>query len=674
MNSAKASQIIGTIGAIQTLIENFPMSVLENYGGKKYTNIIDFILDLLKQIGIDDRVIVNKIIEWVFNVPNAAELYNKVDSINQYVYREIKDPDETQIELCEETRVSELPEATYDSPDYVSVNGLKFYYKDTSFFEKTSDFLNKLEDSCKSLFINILTAIVSCSAIPFINDVYMDSLSTAYTHNFPDVPDKDFSGEMIIPLSMLDPYGLLNYCPTNEVGKHFYDVDETLTVNSLYKTFDLNAFIWYVMNRGDSDTQIEKNKMLWDSRVYAVNNGFGDWRATPQDWNGWLNSKVSGDTFIYPPNISTEQSITEFYNRDLMLQYALHPIVQLERYNDTLDSNARKIKVSISAQSFFRNHGSNGWNKTIYDFNKDYLENIRIFSPKIILTNMIETLLHGDTSWLLDIDDGFNGTVIENRVNQIIKGVLEEDDSIISDCFFTFSNEEYNEMLKETDMRRYSAKYLGSETANSVKIDDMKYLKQIDTINSMATINEKIEAITKTVYDIAVIPSEDESVKDSDGANNVLNSKWLNDIVMAIVKPLIRAILTPQIMLLFLINLNIMGLINFESLDAENLTKVMNMFYKKILGILKGLIKQIVDFLVLELFKWFLKEIGPILMKWSVELSLEAINDWIRLLIEALACIPIFDFSAEKVLTELDDVNYADIIPQQNKPESSNTC
>jgi hypothetical protein len=61
-------------------------------------------------------------------------------------------------------------------------------------------------------------------------------------------------------------------------------------------------------------------------------------------------------------------------------------------------------------------------------------------------------------------------------------------------------------------------------------------------------------------------------------------------------------------------------------------------------------------------------------MKWSVELSLEAINDWIRLLTEALACIPIFDFSAEKVLTELDDVNYADIIPQQNKPESSNTC
>ena len=667
MNSAKASKIIGTIGAIQTLIENFPMSVLENYGGKKYTNIIDFILDLLKQIGIDDRVIVNKIIEWVFNVPNAAELYNKVDSINQYVYREIKDPDEIQIELCEETRVSELPEATYDSPDYVSVNGLKFYYKDTSFFEKTSDFLNKLEDSCKSLFINILTAIVSCSAIPFINDEFMDRL------NVPSDIPRAASGKLIIPLSLLDPYGLLNYCPTNEVGKHFYDVDETLTVNTLYKTFDLNAFIWYVMNRGDSDTQIEKNKMLWDSRVYAVNNGFGDWRDTPQEWNYWLNSKTDDGDFIYASG-STSGSIREFYNKDLMLQYALHPIVQLERENETLDSNGRKISVSISAQSFFRNKGSNDWNKTIYEFNKDYLENIRIFSPKIILTNMIETLLHGDTSWLLDIDDGFNGTVIENRVNQIIKGVLEEDDSIISDCFFTFSNEEYNEMLQETDMRRYGAKYLGSETANSVKIDDMKYLKQIDTINSMATINEKIEAITKTVYDIAVIPSEDESVKDSDGANNVLNSKWLNDIVMAIVKPLIRAILTPQIMLLFLINFRVMGLIDFESLDSENLTKVMNMFYKKILGILKGLIRQIVDFLVLELFKWFLKEIGPILMKWSVELSLEAINDWIRLLTEALACIPIFDFSAEKVLTELDDVNYADIIPQQNKPESSNTC
>ena len=665
MNNNKAAKIIGTIGGIQTLIENFPMSILDNYGGKKYTNIIDFILDLLKQIGIDDRVIVNKIIEWVFDVPNANELYGKVDEIGQYTYRKIKEPTEEQIELAEPVEsVPPQTAITFDSPEYISTNnGLAYYYKDTTFFQQSSDFLNKMEDSCKSLLINILTAILSCSAIPFIRDINMDTLNV--------MPDGHIESAITIPLALLDPYNLLTYCPTNEVGKHFYDVDDELTVNTLYKTYDLNAFIWYVMNRGSSDSQVEKNKMIWDSRVYCENNGFtGFTRGTPQKWNYWINSKTSEDGFIFPEG--SENVIENYFNDNLMLEFALHPIMQLERY--TGGTSERAIRVLISSQTFYRNLASSGWNKTIYEFNKDYLENIRIFSPKIILTNMIETLLHGDTSWLLDIDDGFNGTIIDKKINQIIKQALEEDDSTITDCFFTFSNEEFDELLYENELMRYNAKYLGSETENAIKIDDKKYLDQIDSINSMATSQEKVDAITKTVYDIAVIPSEDESIQDSDGTNSVLNSKWLNDIVMAIVKPLIRAILTPQIMLLFLVNFDMMGLINFENLDSENVKKTMTFFYKKIMGVFKGIIRQIRDYIAIALFKWFLSKISPILLKWSVELSLEAVNDWIRLLMEALACIPTFDFSREKVLTEIDNVNYADIIPQQNVPESSNNC
>ena len=61
----KAAQVLGQIGSIQTLIENFPMGILDAYGGKTYSSMADFVIDVLKEIGVDDRTIIQKLIELV---------------------------------------------------------------------------------------------------------------------------------------------------------------------------------------------------------------------------------------------------------------------------------------------------------------------------------------------------------------------------------------------------------------------------------------------------------------------------------------------------------------------------------------------------------------------------------------------------------------------------------
>ena len=672
-----ASQVLGKIGAIQTLIENFPMGILDSFGGKTYSGIADFVIDVLKEVGVDDRTIIQKLIELVFGVANVNEIYGRVAN---YYYKKINSPTEDQIEQA--NYEEEVPQnVEYSSSDYIFTSGgtketpIYTYYQKKSPYvsdELNSSFLVELEDSCKDIITNMLAAILSCTINPELPNKLMDSCPLENGKE----PYPPSSG-LTVPIKLIDPYGLLNYCPTNKVGRNFYNVDDDLTVNTLYKSQDLNAFIWYVMNRGVNDIQIEKNKMMWDSRVFDGSTSSPS-RRDVKSWNYWLNSKTDSDNdpkstwnplkHILTPSGCTSQEVKDAHDEGMCMMMNLHPIMQLER--DTKTNFA--LNVKLSSQSYYmpkkKEKGGLNYNKTIFEFNKDYLENIRIFVPKIILSNLIETLIHGKISILDTLLKSEQDNVIDKKLDMIINGVLEETDTTVSDCFFSFSNEDYIEMIQQTELEKYSATYTGGDGSPATKYSKDALLDALDSINSTATMNETITEITKTVYNIASIPSEDSSVKASDGSVAMANSNWLNRIVSAIMKPIVKSLLTPQVMLLFVINLEAVGMLNIDG----NFDKIFELIFKKILSLFVGLARYIRDKIVEFLLKLFKERIQPMLVQWSAILVSENINDWIRLLLEAIQCIPRFNIKTD--LTEIDNVQYADIVKTQDIPESSQTC
>lgn len=673
----KAAQVLGRINSIQTLIENFPMGILDAYGGKTYTSIADFVVDALKEVGVDDRVIIQKLIELVFGVANVNEIYGRV---SEYKFKKIRKPTDEQIEQAEGPWVlTDDLTATYLDPDYVFTSGgtketpIYTYYQKKSPYvsdELNSTFLVNLEDSCKSVIINILTAIFSCSINPEVKNLIMDVDPNGELHSI--------SSGFTVPLALIDPYGLLNYCPTNEVGKNFYNVDDDLTVNTLYKSQDLNAFIWYVMNRGVNDIQIEENKMMWDSRVFDGSTSSPS-RKDVQSWNDWLNSKKD-EYGVLTPSGWTSEKVKDAHDKGMCMMMNLHPIMQLGRYERDSEFTERQLYVKLSSQSYYQPNkrdindfsslfDATNYNKTIFDFNKDYLENIRIFVPRIILSNLIEALIHGKISILDTLLKSDRDNIIDQKLDMIINGVLEETDSVISDCYYSFSNDDYVAMIQRTELDRYSATYTGGDDAAAMKYSKDELLSRLDSVNSMATMNEKITEISKTVYDMAAIPSTDQSVKASDGPVSTANSEWLNRIVGAIMKPLVKALLTPQVMLLFVINFQSAGLIKIDG-DFDLL---METLFKKILSIFVALARFIRDKIVEFLLKLFKEKVEPMLAQWSAIIVTEEINDWIRLLQEAISCIPRFNLNQNE-LTQIDDVRYADIVKTQDTPESSQTC
>ena len=650
--AALTTEVIGTIGAIQTLIENFPMSIFELFGNKTYTNPIDFIMDVLRQLGISDVVLVDKLIELFFNVPNAVELYGDVAN---YKYKYIKKPTEEQIEQAVEEQ--DIPsKIDANSPNYIFIvneNETKSYYRKTAPVptELQSEFLNGVEFSVKGIIQNILTSLLSCSIIPEIPESYMDTSNVQF----------------IFPKDSFDISGLLNINPLTDIGKNFYSGvdDEDLTVNNLYKTNDLNAFIWYSMNRGTTLTQQEKNKMMWDSRIVSEREGNEeDIRTTPEDWNNWINSKVETNGIFYLNN--WQKYLDALSGSNKTVDIPLHPILQFEP-TDFFGYN-KGIRVSFPNQTWHKDEGI--FNKSIYRFNIDYLNNIQIFNPRLIITEMINTLLNGNINLGINLNYSIQTKILEGRINSIIKKALEEDDATVEDCFFSFSNDEYNEALKNMELQKYNAKELNSETSPAIKIDENFGLDAVNEINSMATLNEKISTITKTVYDISAIPAQDSAIEISDKLSLSYNEKWINDVVMALVMPLAKAILTPKVMLLFLINFQIMGMININ--DIKSLNDVMDLILKKMIAIIISLVRYIKDKIIEFLLKLFFDVAEELINKWGILILKEKLDAWLTLLAEAISCIPLFNFG--KVLTQIDDVNYADIIQTQDIPKTEEKC
>lgn len=633
-----AKQAMGTLNAIQTLVENFPMNFLNK--GKTYTSVIDFALDVLYALGINEEAIITFLLGKIFNVPNIDEVTSKISS-----------------------KVTAVSEAMYEKVSEIEVE---------------SDFLNALEDAIKLTVGEILTGILSCSAIPEIPNWDTDEFGKQ---------DKKFYGTLSIPISSIDLFGRLSIPPAHKIGGNFYDIKDlqfdriegytidgkevkskTVYVNDLYKTTDMNAFLWYVMNRGTAEIQKEKNKMMWDSRRTAkkeLKEAYN--RNTDDQWNYWLNSKENPQDYFI---MSGDTLPTKHEDCRDFKDYSLFPIIQLQPDNEL--TTQPRLKVSLSSQRYFR---KDTFNKSIYEFNWDYLRSIKMFSSRVLLADMLATLLNGSLLKGLNIGLTIDQEYAEARINAFIEKVFETDDLDVEDCYYNFSNEDYNAMLADTNAKRYNAKQLTDIAGSGVYYDIDNVMKSINDINTAATQIEYFNAIKKTVNQVAL--SGTTGNQSAKFGATVDWQAWLKNILKALVMPLVKQVLSPKVMLLFIINFQISGLINLDEFikDGSFDTKtLLDLLLKKLESLLISIIRYIIEKVTMLLLKLFMEYVKPLLIEFSAIILLEALNDWIRWLNEALKCIPNFKLSSSNATNVLDDVMYADIEPVLNKPETEKIC
>ena len=305
------------------------------------------------------------------------------------------------------------------------------------------------------------------------------------------------------------------------------------------------------------------------------------------------------------------------------------------------------------------NHRNYYYGKTLFQFNFDYIWSLQLFEERALTARLLDCLTGMLT---IDLNFSFKQQLVKNEVRKMVQMIVESDDLTVSDCFFTFTNEDYDEMSRKAELRRAGLLTINGDETSAVKIDAKQLLSSINEINPNATQEKNQAIISGAITELSkqVSNTEYETKRD---VNFGVQMNFIENILNALAETLVITILSPKVYLLLLINLKIIG-------------RQTNFNLEGFLGQYKQLIADLIRLVRDELLKFLQEElmviIGMLVEEISLKLTLEQARYYSRLIKQLIDYVrsyrrDILDFN-------IDNVDYADILPTEEELEINEKC
>ena len=285
---------------------------------------------------------------------------------------------------------------------------------------------------------------------------------------------------------------------------------------------------------------------------------------------------------------------------------------------------------------------------TVYEFNYDFVMSLKLFDARVIASTLLDTLQN--TTMGLNVGIVPMHQEATDTIKEIVKNIINSDDSVVDDCFHTFSNDRYDKLLSNTANKRlnktdkfYSAKEILSTSLSG------------DVVNQEEVLHRAI-----TQAKVSVTEGVDEKDKYAVGYN------FAFDLIENLVQAIVQAVLSPKVLLILMVNQKIVGNSNFSFADIT----------KMIRQIITSLVKEVRDLVVQELLKLVMEQLEPIIQMMSSALVLEQMNDYADIINDIIKNCPSIWFKFKNKLqdTTLDNVDYADIdVPTEEEKDKPNT-
>lgn len=511
--------------------------------------------------------------------------------------------------------------------------------------DNTEGLLTAIEATIKTILLTTLKETYTCSINPTLpNDILLNFYNGEVRGN-----------GLKLKLGDIDVFGQLSYCPTdtNGLGTFFYfDNKNGYTPLNIYSSTDFNAYLWYVINKGVFGGDInEKIKCVWDNRALYANkfakdgslNGISvDPGVDPEKTlkGRFFNTKCDGSTMRHISKLGPKMEILSCQYKDEELN---GPILNIHLNSD-------RYRNSIT-----------GVNKTIFDFNVDYILSLKLFDTKTLLAQVINALL--GVSANLNPSITIEKQVLKEQVRKVIKNVIESEDDEEEEnnnCYFTFSNDEYNAMLNDAKLKYDGEYYSGNETNENISLNTEEIFNLLYKIEDSDNLNEETTAIKNIINDIAKnvakSPQVEEKYQVSFGLGII--TKFLEETITEI----IMQILSPKVMILFAINDSIMNN-DSASIKTFNFTT----FFSKFENLMVLLIKEVLNLIVTAIYDYLIGQITPIITLFTQKLLLETFF-YYKILIEQVLTTCTYRFTNGGNILSVDNVVGADIIPTETKP------
>ena len=284
---------------------------------------------------------------------------------------------------------------------------------------------------------------------------------------------------------------------------------------------------------------------------------------------------------------------------------------------------------------------------TVYEFNYDYVMGIKLFDAKVIATTLLDALI--DSRLGLSVTFGKERQEEIDTLKEIIKNVINSDDSSVSDCFYTFDNRKYETLLRKSEEKRARQQRFGNVTEEVGSFANVREI--LDEYDANAELHKQVDILNRAITQASVNITE--SVEEKDKYK--VHFDFVTDLIEQLTFAIVSSILSPKVLMLLEVNETLMGG-KWEKITMRDLIEAMR-------SIITAIVEEIRDLIVQELLKLVLKYLEPIValihdivLREQVEAYAEAINEILR------NCPFLwFSFGNRDLETKLDTVDYADI-------------
>lgn len=300
---------------------------------------------------------------------------------------------------------------------------------------------------------------------------------------------------------------------------------------------------------------------------------------------------------------------------------------------------------------------------TVFEFNYDYVMSIKLFDAKVLAHSLMESVLN--TNLGIGVNMGIKHQEGTETIKEIIKNILETDDSEINDCYYTFDNTKYDSLLRKAEEKRARQQRFGNVTHEIGMFNSVNDI--LNEYDANAELHQQIDVLHRAITQAAATVSE--GVPDSDKFDVEFN--FIFDLIEALTTAIVNGILSPKVLMLLEVNQKIMGG-TWEKFTMKDLLEALR-------SIIVAIVKEIRDLVIQELLKLVEKVLHPIIETITAIILREQLESYADTISEIIRNCPFiwFRFGNQYQDTKLDTVDYADIDVSHNKEgeqPSTNKC
>ena len=515
----------------------------------------------------------------------------------------------------------------------------------------SSGLLTTIELAIKTAILLSFKDTYTCSINPTLPDDIMMSFCWE-SDNW-----QAFGEGIKIPINEIDAFGLLNHTPTDKKTSIFYfDTDpweQQYTPQNVYSSMDFNAYLWYVINKGNFWATSQKQKCVWDNRVKFYKKFV---QTDCLDGPSATNIATPKGKFFANPTLNSPVLMVDgvgVKKEILVCEYR-------EEVSAT-GGDPRTIRVYLNAGRYRHASISGLSNKTIFEFNADFIYSLKFFDPKVMIAQIVNTV--AGVASQLSVNLSVEQIMLNKKIERIVEKILTANDNeeeISSNCFYTFSNEEYNAMLESAEEQYNGTYQSGNEDSEEIDIDADSIANEIYKIGAAEDLQERKMAITNALKNTADIIARGPETPDKDKFNFKFDivSKFIKETITQICK----SVISPSIMLLFAINEKIMNP------EQEGETKGIEAFMKKFDNLITNMVRKIAEIMMQKVFDFLIQAIKPMITLFVQKLLLESIYYYKILIADLMQHMTAVAglFRGEALQTDI--ITHADIIPEATTP------